>query len=465
MDNNFGFGSYFGLDLPKETKEGKKKETKTKKTTGSSKTTASKKVEKKYKMPVTVHAEWDDITISDIEDLTLKQISDKIENSDNLELIEKDGELFAIVKTGSNVDDKKLSENSEDVKVFVAGDFIEISTCSSVDELEKAVISSYPELTDMKLSFGKVSDKDNCYNLRLTNSVDLSLKLSDELKIGFLGNYEKIKCYKPKMLKEIVAEFESSHSWMSKVDVDWFWCEKSQTIIAQFAKTKSKSKELIIKLPVYIRFLHDAGELNNGLTSDLFDGKEYVSTKEILKVVDKYFPDIYKESNTQVTYVEPVNTVCIMRQGRSKGCTNSIGSYDTERNTYNFFLPKIPFAILEEIVQFFKESLPNEALVDIIYDKKSKEYSLIKPSSTTTSVSVVWDEMSILAQLKPTQSVVCEIHSHNTMHAFFSSIDNGDEIQPLVYGVIGRLNSAVEMCFRARIGREFYPILVSDIFM
>lgn len=463
MDNNFGFGSYFGLDLPKEEK--KEKKTETKKNSGKKKANSSKK-DKIYKMPVIVHTEWGDLTISDVEDLTLSKISKKLPNADKLELIDREGDLFAFIKTGSSLNDKQLSENSNETTVFIAGNHLGVCNCSSKKDLENAVILNYPELSDNKFTLSKVSDREsNCYTLRLDNSVNLSLKVSGEIRIGFLGTYEKMKLDETQTLKEVVTKFESSYPWISKIDIDWFWSGSSNTVIAQFAKAKNSSKELIVKLPVSIRFLHDAGELSDGLTSDMFEGKEYVSSKEILEVVNKYFPDIYNVSNTQITYVDPVNTVCIMRQGRSKGCTNAIGTYNSYTEKYNFFLPKIPYSVLDEIINFFKEKLPNEALVDIVYDKETKEYSILKPLALTTETRVFWDELSVLTQLKPSQAVVCEIHSHNTMHAFFSSVDNKDEVQPLLYGVIGKLDGIPEILLRARIEKDFYPVLVCEVFM
>ena len=87
----------------------------------------------------------------------------------------------------------------------------------------------------------------------------------------------------------------------------------------------------------------------------MFDGKEYVTDKEILKIVLKYFPDIYKDGNTDISYAEAVNTVCVLRQGRSKGSGSLIGCLNSE-GKYAFKLPKMPKNFLEEITNYFIEN-------------------------------------------------------------------------------------------------------------
>ncbi len=62
--------------------------------------------------------------------------------------------------------------------------------------------------------------------------------------------------------------------------------------------------------------------------------------------------------------------------------------------------------------------------------------------------------------------VVAELHSHGSINAFFSSVDNRDEFRPCVYGVFGsyekgRVDTSKHII---RVGEEgkFYPISISD---
>ena len=66
-----------------------------------------------------------------------------------------------------------------------------------------------------------------------------------------------------------------------------------------------------------------------------------------------------------------------------------------------------------------------------------------------------------------TASVVqaLEVHSHNTMNAFWSSVDDADEIWPGVFMVIGNLDKDEETCaVRAGYNGLFTPLDKHDIF-
>jgi len=68
--------------------------------------------------------------------------------------------------------------------------------------------------------------------------------------------------------------------------------------------------------------------------------------------------------------------------------------------------------------------------------------------------------------LEQTHTLVLDIHSHNTMGAFFSGTDNADEKEARVYGVIGKLNQEwPEMKFRAGDGNGgWIELSVYDVF-
>ena len=64
----------------------------------------------------------------------------------------------------------------------------------------------------------------------------------------------------------------------------------------------------------------------------------------------------------------------------------------------------------------------------------------------------------------PEMYYVMDIHSHNTMPAFFSSIDNADEKANRVYGVVGGFGGVPEMKLRAATGGKFVSIALPDVF-
>ena len=47
------------------------------------------------------------------------------------------------------------------------------------------------------------------------------------------------------------------------------------------------------------------------------------------------------------------------------------------------------------------------------------------------------------------------------MSAYFSFVDNNDEILPMIYGVMGKLeNEKCEVKFRVRSGKDFYTLFL-----
>ncbi|CAM4042403.1 hypothetical protein L1N85_19715 [Paenibacillus alkaliterrae] len=61
----------------------------------------------------------------------------------------------------------------------------------------------------------------------------------------------------------------------------------------------------------------------------------------------------------------------------------------------------------------------------------------------------------------PTQPLT--YRHHNTMRAYFSSVDDDDELGTMLYGVVGRLQQGVyqityDLCTRAGVAGRFIPI-------
>ncbi len=60
---------------------------------------------------------------------------------------------------------------------------------------------------------------------------------------------------------------------------------------------------------------------------------------------------------------------------------------------------------------------------------------------------------------------VMDIHSHNTMPAKFSSIDDDDEKPTRLYAVMGRLDKVLpDITVRASCGGKFIPVEPADVF-
>lgn len=129
-------------------------------------------------------------------------------------------------------------------------------------------------------------------------------------------------------------------------------------------------------------------------------------------------------------------------------------------------LPKIPYKMLLQTISFFKEVMRKynnaEAMVQFYYDDVKKEYILFCPDQEVSGARVSFKRS---AEMDDTHTLVMDIHSHNTMGAFFSTIDNADEKENRIFGVIGKLNQQPpEMKFRISVGGEFKEIDMFEIF-
>ena len=106
-------------------------------------------------------------------------------------------------------------------------------------------------------------------------------------------------------------------------------------------------------------------------------------------------------------------------------------------------LPLIPSSLMIKIFAFFRhfvsENCENEALLNIYWDKEEKQFVAYAPEQTATKVSV---DTKIDERFNTDRYIhYMDIHSHNTMSAFFSRVDDMDEKATRLYSVIGRLDT------------------------
>lgn len=89
-------------------------------------------------------------------------------------------------------------------------------------------------------------------------------------------------------------------------------------------------------------------------------------------------------------------------------------------------LPKLPRAHFQMILGFFREIhevYDSEAIILLHYSAEKKEYRLVCPEQTVSATGIGYKASERIDGFQ----LVGSIHSHNTMPAFHSSIDVGDE--------------------------------------
>lgn len=98
---------------------------------------------------------------------------------------------------------------------------------------------------------------------------------------------------------------------------------------------------------------------------------------------------------------------------------------------------RVPRRLISQALLWSVEALPNEALFWFGLDVTTKQWTIHRPRQIRSKASVrpvdAYDAFGSMALI--------DLHSHNSMPAFFSRTDNRDETGFRVYAVIGSINT------------------------
>lgn len=136
---------------------------------------------------------------------------------------------------------------------------------------------------------------------------------------------------------------------------------------------------------------------------------------------------------------------------------------------FNFHLPKIPNKILAQILAFFQSYTKigeYEVMLCVYWDKESNSYLTDCPKQVVTKFHIDKQLNPALGGRNSLRYIkVLEIHSHNTMRAYFSGTDDVDEQQYGLYGVVGRLDKRdLEIIIRAKVNDNSLNVPITEVF-
>jgi len=130
--------------------------------------------------------------------------------------------------------------------------------------------------------------------------------------------------------------------------------------------------------------------------------------------------------------------------------------------------PPVPFSLFAQVLAFFRHYMQKghetEVMVYIYWDKELEEYLIRVPVQRVSKAHI-----DVI--IPPDETIdsdryihVADIHSHNSMPAFFSGTDDRDELATRVYIVVGHINrSAPEIRARISVGGRFVPIDIRQV--
>ena len=142
---------------------------------------------------------------------------------------------------------------------------------------------------------------------------------------------------------------------------------------------------------------------------------------------------------------------------------HKITEFSEVRAGFRPALPRIPQELLRSIIGFFRSQMESgtefEALVRIYWDRKEQKFVPFVPKQRVAKDSVT---VRLTDEDLPDDTrylYYADIHSHNSMKAIFSAIDDQDERGTRLYLVIGRLDRFFpEISARISCGGSFVPI-------
>lgn len=134
---------------------------------------------------------------------------------------------------------------------------------------------------------------------------------------------------------------------------------------------------------------------------------------------------------------------------------------------------RIPVQFLDDIVEFFKRVMTMtgtggrghgeyEAMAHIVWNKTSKAYRVAIPKQQVAKATVTYD----WSHIQDDEEVILDIHSHNTMGAFFSGTDERDDkTYAGISGVAGQLDRGIPaLIWRFNAYKTKVTIEMEDIF-
>lgn len=202
--------------------------------------------------------------------------------------------------------------------------------------------------------------------------------------------------------------------------------ERSREFLDALKKAKDKNPDCLVKPKVVMK--------NKGVAAP-YKGRfgsveEARESDKVICLIPSQDGRIYEMRKTeQGEFIAPKNNVTEFQQVRA-GFTPA--------------LPKIPMRLLGQIVAFFRSYMKDgeecEALAQIYWDKKAKEFFAYIPKQTVCKDEIEDDLRGCPYDNEERYLCYADIHSHNSMEAFFSAEDDQDERGTGLYFVVGELD-------------------------
>lgn len=221
--------------------------------------------------------------------------------------------------------------------------------------------------------------------------------------------------------------------------------ERSREFLDALKKSKDKSPDCLIKPKVVMKTKGVAAPYK-GRFGSVEEARE---SDKMICLIPSQDGRIYEMRKTeQGEFIAPKNNVVEFQQVRA-GFTPA--------------LPKIPMQLIGQLIAFFRSHMQDgkeyEAMAQIYWDKEKEDFFAYVPKQTVCKDEIEADLRDCPYDNEERYLCYADIHSHNSMEAFFSSKDDRDERGTGLYFVVGELDRFFPS-LKARIscGGSFVPI-------
>lgn len=470
MDFGFDFGFNFDddMDLAPVSKTEKKSEKKAEKNASSGSKKSTKKKENaakgvKLSAPVTIWGRNFKYTVETGEKLTLQSVAETLYQAGYPEVAHKDvsfaalGEHLVILKYNLTATESdaavscpvKVADGMQ-ISEYSASDFEVDEEDISVAELQKLGLN-HLLYADMKLSYDQDAGvalpiyKEEIKELQtintvsalgLTNTVsgDMDVKKLAEEYIGELPDGVSAKLEKSG-LDGTAFLYAVPSSAVKAVTIDRSFAGIEDTTAA------TKKVEESIYLPVTVHISNWGEKIE--ITPDMMGGAEKVKKPELIEKLKELYIELRAaDRKIDSIYCRETNrfSIALVSGTKGSGCVIDTPVFSVRDGEFSYKLPVIPLEIMWQISNYFKEDLSRESIVQVWYHEDTG-YRVVKPVSQDTSRVHVSYAFDMLKESMDDSVLVMTVHSHNTMKAFFSPVDDKDELYMRgLYGVFGELD-------------------------
>ena len=286
------------------------------------------------------------------------------------------------------------------------------------------------DISDSSLTFDE---------LRIAKAADFP-ELDDGKRVSWSVEYGKIN-------KE-VADAKGTSIAKMKSDI-----ESSKAFIDALKKSKDKSPVCKVKPRVKAQV---KGTIPASGYKGVFTCMEEVEAAgKVISILPAKDGKVYEvRKNTIGRFITPVSSSEMLSDVKA-GYTPAFG------------IPRIPMDTTMKIISFFRyltlQGGSSEALVNVYWDTLNEAFVVDTPTQIVSKISVHSEENPEYFNKRYIHFM--DIHSHNSMRAFFSAIDDQDEKATRLYTVIGRLDSFFpEIKTRISNGGKFLEIDPVEVF-